>query len=123
MGGYDIFYSDLETNGEWTDPVNIGYPINTTGDDFFFYPTGNGSQGYMAKVDRDGPLTYDIYLLEIQDAEVSPPAADLPVFNRNFILKLYRPETGDTLFLHYDKEKDVIKSSDPSYSIIIDDGQ
>jgi hypothetical protein len=123
MGGYDIFYSDLETNGEWTDPVNIGYPINTTGDDLFFYPIGNGFQGYMAKVDRDGPLTYDIYLVEILNQEVIPPDADLPLFNRDFIIKLYRPETGDTLFLQYDKEKDIIKSSDPSYRIIIDEGK
>ena len=123
MGGYDIFYSDLETNGEWTDPVNIGYPINTTGEDLFFYPIGNGFQGYMAKVDRDGPLTYDIYLVEILDQEVIPPDADLPLFNRDFIIKLYRPETGDTLFLQYDKEKDIIKSSDPSYRIIIDEGK
>jgi hypothetical protein len=123
MGGYDIFYSDLETNGKWTDPVNIGYPINTTGDDLFFYPIGNGLKGYMAKVDRDGPLTFDIYHVDILDQEVIQPGADLPVFNRDFIIKIYRPETGDTLFLHYNKEKDMIKSSDPSYSIIVDEGK
>ncbi len=123
MGGYDIFYSELGTNDEWADPVNIGYPINTTGDDLFFYPTDNGSQGYMAKVDRDGPLTFDIYLVDVPDPEVLPSAAELPVFNRDFSIKLYRPETGDTLFLHYNKEKDMIKSSDPSYSVIIDDGK
>ena len=123
MGGYDIFYSDLGTNGDWEDPVNIGYPINTTGDNLFYYPIGNGSQGYMAKVDRDGPLTFDIYLVDLPDPEVLPSAAELPVFNRDFSIKLYRPETGDTLLLHYNKEKDVIKSSDPSYSVIIDDGK
>lgn len=123
MGGYDIFYSNLETNGDWTDPVNIGYPINTTGDDLFFYPIDNGAQGYMAKVDRDGPLTYDIYHVEIQDMEVIPASADLPLFSRDFIIKLHRPETGDTLFLQYNKAEDVIKSSDPSYSIIIDEGK
>jgi len=123
MGGYDIFYSNLRTNGEWEDPVNIGYPINTTGDDLFFYPIGNGSQGYMAKVDRDGPLTFDIYLVDVPNPEVLPSAADLPIFNRDFSIKLYRPETSDTLFLHYNKESDMIKSSDPSYSIIIDDGK
>jgi Tol biopolymer transport system component len=123
MGGYDIFYSDIGSDGQWTDPVNIGYPINTTGDDLFFHPTGNGSQGYMAKVDRDGPLTFDIYLVDIDDPEKLPPAADLPVFNRDFIIKLYRPESGDTLYLHYNKVKDVIRSSDPSYHIIVDEGK
>lgn len=121
MGGFDIFYSDLDSNDEWTDPVNIGYPINTTGDDLFFCPMGDGSKGYMAKVDRDGPLTFDIYLVEITDPGTITPDADLPLFTRDFLLKLFRPETADTLFLHYDKGKDVIKSSDPSYKIIIDD--
>jgi tetratricopeptide (TPR) repeat protein len=123
MGGFDIFYSDLGTNGKWTDPVNIGYPINTTGDDLFFYPIGNGFQGYMAKVDKDGPLTFDIYFVEILDKETIPPGSELPLFNRDFLIKLYRPETGDTLFLQYIKEKDVIRSSDPSYRIIIDEGK
>jgi hypothetical protein len=122
MGGYDVFYSDLESNGNWREPVNIGYPINTTGDDFFFYPIGNGNQGYMSKVDRDGPLTFDIYLVEILDKEIIQPGAVLPVFNRDFIIKLYRP-TGDTLYLHYNKENDFMKISDPSYRIIIEEGK
>jgi tetratricopeptide (TPR) repeat protein len=123
MGGYDIFYSDLASNGKWTDPVNIGYPINTTGDDLFFHPIGNGLQGYMSKVDRDGPLTFDIYHVEILDRVVIHPDDDRPAFNRDFIIKLYRPETGDTLFLHYKKAQDVIKSSDPSYRIIVDEAK
>ncbi len=121
MGGYDIFYSDLEANGKWANPVNIGYPINTTGDDLFFHPIGKGFQGYMSKVDRDGPLTFDIYRVEILDKEADHPGFELPVFNRDFMIKLIQPETGDTIILHYNKEKDVMKASDPAYRIIIDD--
>lgn len=33
MGGLDIFKSAM-VNGEWTTPVNMGYPINSEGDDF-----------------------------------------------------------------------------------------
>jgi len=33
MGGLDIFKSVM-VNGEWTKPVNMGYPINSEGDDF-----------------------------------------------------------------------------------------
>jgi hypothetical protein len=120
MGGYDIFYSDRGSEGKWTDPVNIGYPVNTTGDDLFFYPIGSGSQGYMSKVDRDGPLIFDIYHVELPDMEINLSGTDLPVFNRDFVIKLFQPETGDTLYLRYNKETDVIKSSDPSYRIIID---
>jgi tetratricopeptide (TPR) repeat protein len=123
MGGYDIFYSDLGSDGHWADPVNIGYPINTTGDEVFFHPIGTGIQGYMSKVDRDGPLTFDIYHVKILDQAARQPGTAMPLFNRDFIIKLYRPETGDTLFLHYHKEKNEMKSSDPSYSIIIDEGK
>ena len=123
MGGYDIFYSIQEANGSWTDPVNIGYPINTTGDDLFFQPTGNGLQGYMSKNDRKGPLTFDIYYVEIHEKEAIPAATDLPLFNRDFVIKLYRPESGDTLFLYYNREKDIMKPSNPSYRIFIDEAK
>ncbi|MDR0971637.1 MAG: OmpA family protein [Bacteroidales bacterium] len=32
LGGYDIFYSDYQ-DGEWTEPTNLGYPINTQYDE------------------------------------------------------------------------------------------
>jgi len=49
MGGYDIFRSDKETNGLWSKPGNIGYPLNTPDDDTFFMPVGNGDSGYYSK--------------------------------------------------------------------------
>jgi len=49
MGGYDIFYSTSFDNGEWSVPLNVGYPLNTTDDDIFFKPLNQGYEGYMAK--------------------------------------------------------------------------
>lgn len=46
MGGYDIFRSDADPEGGWLPPVNLGYPVNTTDDDVFFFPGGNGDSGY-----------------------------------------------------------------------------
>lgn len=65
MGGYDIFYSDLSSDGTWSKPVNLGYPINTTGDELFFDPLMNGNFGYMAKFDPKGFGKYDIFRYEI----------------------------------------------------------
>ncbi|HEY5469873.1 MAG TPA: hypothetical protein VIK07_05065 [Bacteroidales bacterium] len=48
MGGYDIFRSDLQSNGIWTEPENLGYPLNTPDDDFFFMPIGDGKSGYYS---------------------------------------------------------------------------
>jgi len=53
MGGYDIFCSELQNNGLWSTPENIGYPLNNPDDNIFFCPTENGKGGYMSFSGRD----------------------------------------------------------------------
>ncbi|MGD0710211.1 MAG: hypothetical protein ABR968_03445 [Bacteroidales bacterium] len=36
MGGYDIFSATLNDDGFWSKPENLGAPVNTTGDDFYY---------------------------------------------------------------------------------------
>jgi hypothetical protein len=65
MGGYDIFKSHLNNKGEWSEPENLGYPVNTTDDDLFFCPIGDGSVGYYSKFSPQGFGRMDIYRYEI----------------------------------------------------------
>jgi len=66
MGGYDIFYSTLLDNGEWSVPLNVGYPLNSTDDDVFFKPLNQGYEGYFAIEGLpDGFGKQDIYRIEI----------------------------------------------------------
>ena len=65
MGGYDIFYSNLLPNGEWSAPLNIGFPLNTTDDDIFFKPMNQGYEGYISKEIAGGYGKQDIYKVEI----------------------------------------------------------
>ena len=65
MGGYDIFYSTLLGNGEWSVPLNVGYPLNTTDDDVFFKPLNEGYEGYISKDIKGGFGKQDIYHIEI----------------------------------------------------------
>jgi|WetSurMetagenome_2_1015567.scaffolds.fasta_scaffold00219_23 hypothetical protein len=65
MGGYDIFKSHLNSNGEWSEPENLGYPVNSTDDDLFFCPIGDGSIGYYSKFSPAGFGRMDIYRYEI----------------------------------------------------------
>jgi len=48
MGGYDLFRSDLQSNNLWSQPENMGYPLNTPDDNIFFMPLGNGRSGYYS---------------------------------------------------------------------------
>ncbi len=48
MGGYDIFISHRISENEWSEPQNIGYPINTSDDDLFFVPSKIQGKGYYS---------------------------------------------------------------------------
>jgi outer membrane protein OmpA-like peptidoglycan-associated protein len=50
IGGYDIFYSDLREDGNWKLPDNLGYPVNTGGDDLFFNPGWYDQMAYYSMI-------------------------------------------------------------------------
>lgn len=63
MGGYDIFHCFI-VNDNFSDPVNIGFPINSTDDDVFFVPFRNGLNAYYSFFNQnDGYGKDDIYRL------------------------------------------------------------
>jgi len=69
MGGYDIFYSRKKEDGSWAEPVNIGYPINTTDDDLYFQPIKNGNAAYYAVYSPRGIGRHDIYYMNIYSVD------------------------------------------------------
>ncbi len=68
MGGFDVFRStfDLKTN-EWSEPVNLGYPINTPDDDIYIVFSKDGKRAYYSSVREDGMGYTDIYLITIPE--------------------------------------------------------
>lgn len=67
MGGYDIFRSDLQSNNLWSNPQNIGYPLNTPDDNIFFMPIGNGKSGYYSLFRESGGYgEEDIYKITLK---------------------------------------------------------
>ena len=64
MGGYDIFSSDRK-GGRWDIPVNLGYPLNTTDDDIFFFPIGDGTKGFISRTTPESRGDNDIYMVTI----------------------------------------------------------
>lgn len=74
LGGYDIFVSH-KSQGSWSKPENLGYPINTPYDDFFFASTANGKFAYIASNRPEGKGGYDIYKVTFFGPEKSPVTA------------------------------------------------
>ncbi len=65
MGGFDIFVAVLDENNVFSDPINLGYPVNSCGDDLFYTTTTDGFTGYLTSFRKDGFGEKDIY--EIQN--------------------------------------------------------
>lgn len=61
VGGYDIFYTRMDEKGNFSDPINIGLPVNTPDDDIFFTMTASGRFGYMTSFRKDGFGEKDLY--------------------------------------------------------------
>jgi outer membrane protein OmpA-like peptidoglycan-associated protein len=68
MGGYDIFKTLYDsTENKWSEPENMGYPINTADNDIFFVLSGDGRHGYYASVREDGVGEKDIYMITMPE--------------------------------------------------------
>lgn len=61
MGGYDIFKTEMVGKKSWTEPENMGHPINTPGDDIYFVLSANGYNGYFSSVRKGGMGETDLY--------------------------------------------------------------
>jgi len=62
LGGYDIFHSIMK-NGDWTEPENMGAPVNTTEDDIYYVLTPDGETGYYSSNRKEGYGRQDIYVI------------------------------------------------------------
>ncbi len=72
IGGFDIFFSTKGEKG-WDEPLNIGYPINTTDDDVFYVTSPDGKRGYYSSSSRaEGFGEKDIYLVSIPKRKEQP---------------------------------------------------
>lgn len=71
MGGSDIFYTEKK-DGQWSKPVNIGYPINTPDDDVFFVVAADGRTAYYSSIRDEGDGEKDIYRITFLGPEKQP---------------------------------------------------
>lgn len=70
MGDFDLFQTtwDPETN-TWTEPKNLGYPINSAGDDRSISFTRDNKVAYISAVRDGGFGDLDIYRVKFNDAD------------------------------------------------------
>jgi hypothetical protein len=112
MGGFDIFFTTIEEDKKFAEPVNMGYPINTTDDDVFFVTSPDGKRGYFSSAKDGGFGEKDIYVMSIPDAKEKPlvlfKGAIVPVEGQklpdDIIIVVTNKETGEIVGNYRPKE-------------------
>lgn len=72
MGGFDIFTCLLSEDGVWSQPVNVGYPINTTDDDIFYVVSPDNTHAYFSSFRKGGSGEKDNYIATFLDRKKTP---------------------------------------------------
>ena len=115
MGGYDVFSTHLSETGLWSQPENIGYPINTADDDVFYSEAPDGRSAYYSSIRESGLGGKDIYKIiflgaekeMIQSNEDIPVLGVFPPFENIFFTMPAKLELDTSITMKgriYDKE-------------------
>ena len=66
MGGLDIYFSRMKEDSSWTEPRNLGYPINTFNDEMGLVIESGGQKAYFSskREDHEGKNIYTFKLYE-----------------------------------------------------------
>ena len=120
MGGFDVFFSIKPTDKDsWSEPINIGYPVNSADDDLFYVPTADNKRAYFSTSREGGLGEKDIYMItfpEQKEAQLAvykgtikgenggaPGNVEITIVDNNTgeLTGTYfpNPETGNYLFI------------------------
>ena len=69
MGGFDVFRTDF-VDGKWTEPVNLGYPINSHRDEKEIVISTDGKIAWLSAAREDGRKDFDIYEVDLKHYNV-----------------------------------------------------
>jgi outer membrane protein OmpA-like peptidoglycan-associated protein len=67
LGKTDLFKTTLQEDGTWSEPVNLGYPINTEEVEFGLYVAADGKTAYISSSREGGYGDMDLYSFELPE--------------------------------------------------------
>jgi outer membrane protein OmpA-like peptidoglycan-associated protein len=74
MGGFDVFISLKDENGNWSQAMNMGYPLNSSDDDVFYVLSADGKRAYYSSFKDDSYGEKDIYVASFIEFKEKPLA-------------------------------------------------
>jgi outer membrane protein OmpA-like peptidoglycan-associated protein len=64
MGGFDIYLTRMKKDSSWTEPQNLGYPVNTSSDDMGLVIEARGQKAFFSSK-RDNANGKDIFCFNL----------------------------------------------------------
>lgn len=77
MGGQDLFVTRMRADSTWTQPRNLGYPINNEEDQINLIVNAEGNMAFISSNDSTGLGCYDIFTFRLPEPLQPKPAAYL----------------------------------------------
>ncbi len=106
VGGYDIYVSEKDSEtGDWSVPVNMGFPYSSPADDFLYVNTSDGRYSVFASNRDCSKDSVWVYVLEYDDMPVRRIVTDPE--------ELGRMASLDPAMMHKDEEKKEVKADIP----------
>jgi outer membrane protein OmpA-like peptidoglycan-associated protein/Tol biopolymer transport system component len=66
MGDLDVYRAEYDSaKSQWGEPMNLGYPINSVENDFYFVMTGDEKAAYISSFRKDSRGEQDIYRVDL----------------------------------------------------------
>lgn len=107
FGGADLFVIRKKIEGDWSSPLNLGYPINTFDNEGSIAVAGNGLEGYIASDRADSRGSLDIYKVTLA-ANTRP--------NKTFYINGYiadaltkKPIAGEVVLINTSEETNTMQ--------------
>jgi outer membrane protein OmpA-like peptidoglycan-associated protein len=94
MGGFDLYVTRMKDDSTWSEPENLGYPINTFNDEMGLVIESQGKKAYFSTV-RDETNGKDIFYFNLYESARPNPVSYLKG-------KVFDRETGKLLRADYE---------------------
>lgn len=99
VGGTDIWFTTKDDNDNWTEPKNIGGPINTSGNEVSPFIAADGVTLYFASDGHGGMGGYDFFTSEREEKVWTEPRnLGDPINTRDEEEFITVPASGDILY-------------------------
>ncbi len=95
LGISDIFMSRMSRKGDWSNPLNLGPPVNSPHQELCFFLAADGKSGYFASDRPSGFGGLDIYQFELPQELYSEPMTFVEGFVKDSLLDLPIQTTVD----------------------------